>query len=152
MKFCKSTTKLMEWRSGLLGEVGFLLIVVVNCFTSCQSHSVIHLESAAPLSSNSSLEYHLCHASDQLEQDTELVLSPGVHFIKQGSPCIIQNINNLLIRGMGRIDINTGSQAEIQCSSNFIGRNFIFLNITNLHIENVIIVNCGQMIPDDLPS
>ena len=142
----------MEWRSGLIGEVGFLLIVVVNCFTSCQSHSVIHLESAAPLSSNSSLEYHLCHASDQLEHDTELVLSLGVHFIKQGSPCIIQNINNLLIRGVGRIDIDTGSQAEIQCSSNFIKRNFIFLNITNLHIENIIIVNCGQMIPDDLPS
>ena len=33
-----------------------------------------------------------------------------------------------------------------------IRQNFIFLNITNLRIENVTIINCGRMIPDDLPS
>jgi predicted outer membrane repeat protein len=137
----------MGWNAGLPGKVGFLLIILANYFASCQSHSVINLESGAPRFSNDSLEYHLCYASDQLKHNTEMILSPGMHFIDQGNPCIIQNINNLVIRGVG----DTGT-IEIQCLSNFIGRNFIFLNITNLRIENVIIINCGRMIPDDLPS
>ena len=141
----------MGWRAGLFGQAGFLLIILANCFASHQSHHVINLESGAALLSNSSLEYHLCYASDQLEHDTEMVLSPGVHFIDQGNPCIVQNINSLLIHGVGR-DTNTGLSTEIQCTSNIIGRNFIFLNITNLRIENVMIINCGRMIPDDLPS
>lgn len=131
----------MGWRADLLVQAGFLLIVLANSFAPCQSHNVINLESGAALLSNSSLEYHLCYASDQLEHDTEMILSPGVHFVDQGNPCIVQNINNLLIRGVGR-DTHTGS-TEIQCTSNVIGRNFIFLNITNLRIENVIIINCG---------
>ena len=139
----------MGWRADLPGKAGFLLIVLANYFVSyhCQSHSIINLESGAPPSSNSSLEYHLCYASGQIQHSTEMILSPGVHFIYQGNPCIIQNINNLMIRGVG----DTGT-IEIQCISNFIGRNFIFLNITDLRIENVIITNCGQTIPDDLPS
>ena len=139
----------MGWRADLPGKVGFLLIVLANYFATChcQSHSVINVESGAPPSSNSSLEYHLCYASEQIQHDTEMILSPGVHFVDQGNPCIIRNINNLVIRGVG----DTGT-IEIQCISNFIGRNFIFLNTTNLRIENIIIINCGRTIPDDLPS
>ena len=135
----------MGWR---LRQVVFLLIALVNSFTLSQSHSVINLESGAALSSNYSLEYHLCYASEQLEHDTEMVLSPGVHFINQGSPCIIQNISNLVIRGAGRDSGGT----EIRCTSNVIGRNFIFLNVTDLLIESIMITNCGRTIPDDLPS
>lgn len=138
----------MGWRTSLR-QTALLLIVLTNLFISCQSHNVIILESSAPQSSNSSLEYHLCNGSDQLEySDTEMILSPGVHFINQGSPCIIQNISDLVIRGAGRDSGGT----EIRCTSNVIGRNFIFLNVTNLRIENITIANCGQTIPDDLPS
>lgn len=132
-----------------VSQVGFLLIFLANCVTFSQSHNVINLEPGAALSSNSSLEYHLCQTPDQLEHDTEMILSLGVHFISQGSPCVIQNISNLVIRGAGR-EISGGT--EIRCTSNIIRRNFIFLNMTNLCMANITIVNCGRTIPNDLPS
>ena len=135
----------MGWSTSFIGKTGFTLIILVNCLVSCQSHNVLRLESGAIASSNSSLEYHLCSATDQLEDDTEMILSSGIHLINQGDPCFIVNISNLVIRGSGR---NT----EIRCTSNVIGRNFIFLSVTNLRIENVTIVNCGRTIPNNLPS
>ena len=137
----------MGWKACIRG---LLLIVFINRFILCQSHNVITLESGAATSTNTSLEHHLCNASDQLESDTEMILSPGVHLINQGNSCIIQNIDNLSIRGSGR-DGDVGG-TEIRCTSNIIGRNFIFLNVTNLRIENVTIINCGRTIPDDIPS
>ena len=79
-----------------------------------------------------------------------MILSPGVHLVDQGDPCVIRNTNNLTIRGAnGHRD---AERTEIRCSSNVLGRNFIFLNITGLRIANVKVTNCGRVLPDDLPN
>lgn len=136
----------MGWNGGSAARVGTLLMVFVCHFTAFQCHTVITLDSGTDATTNSSLEHHLCSISEQLESNTEMILSPGVHFIEQGDPCTVRNINNLTIRGAGT------ERTEIQCTSNILGRNFIFLNMTRLHIENITITNCGRLIPEDLPS
>ena len=93
--------------------------------------------------SNKTLQYYLC-TDNQLESDTTLMLSPGTHSIDQGPSCTTANINNLTI--------TSSEWACITCTSNIQGRNFIFLNITNLTIENINVTNCGSRIPQGLPS
>lgn len=128
-------------------QILYFLITFACSFASCHSHTVITVDSGAEATLNYSLEHYLCNSPQQLSSDTEIVLSRGVHLVKQGSPCIVRNIDNLTIRG------NEGTAAEIRCESNDLGRNFIFLNITNLHMEDIVITNCGKTLPiNDLPS
>ena len=124
------------------------------CFAASRGDTVVTVEPGAERASNLSLEHHLCYASDQMESNTEIILSPGTHSVDQGDPCIITNINNLTIRGAPSGDGERGDMqaVEIVCSSNIIGRNFIFLNVTNLRVENIIVRNCGRELPSDLPS
>lgn len=118
--------------------------------TTCYGETIINVDSNTPPGQQSNLLYHLCTVSDQIEPDTVMILAPGVYEIEDGPSCIISNTNNLTIRGA---EANgTDGVSELNCVFNFFGRNFIFINVTDLHIENLAIVNCGRSIPEDLPS
>ena len=125
----------------VLAIVGGQLIA----FRNCAAVTVYPAGAADRL--NSSLEYHLCNASQDLRSDTELVLSPGVHWVQEGDPCVVSNLNSFTIRSESAVD-----GAEIRCISNLTGRNFIFLNMSNFRVENIAITNCGREIPSDLPA
>ena len=134
----------MGWKISTVGRIGILLLF---CFTTSRSHPVITVDPGANPTTNSSLGYHLCHASEQLQPGTEVILSRGVHFVDQGDPCIVRNVDSLTIRGESGAE-----KAEIRCTSNVLGRNFIFFNVTDLHIANIRVTNCGRTLPDEMPS
>lgn len=102
-----------------------------------------------PGTNQNSLQQHLCSSGagngGVLSSGTTLLLDPGTHFIQEGLSCIVADVSDLTIRGVG--------SASIMCTPNSgaIGTNFIFLNITNLTIENVQMENCGRVLPPDLP-
>ena len=124
-----------------------LLLSLLAVTTKVEAElSTITLDALARPGTNSSLEYHLCTASEELVSDTLMILSPGTHYIDQGDPCIIVGISNLTIRG------NDQELTRISCTSNVLGRNFIFLNVTALRIENILVHNCGREIPSNLPA
>ena len=82
--------------------------------------------------------------SEEVVSGTTLLLSPGQHSLQQDSSCVVADLSDLVIRGSGA--------ASIVCSSHLTtGSNLIFLNITNLTLENVLIENCGCVLPPDLP-
>ena len=120
-----------------------MLIVAVITFSLmfCTEASTLVINaSTAP---EDSLEHHLC-TPGQLEHDTILSLGPGRHEINEGPSCVVENVNNLVI---------TASEAvHVVCINNTLGRNFIFLSIINLTIQNVVIENCGRVISSNLPS
>ena len=112
---------------------------------------LIQIDATAALQSNSSLEYHLCEAGEELQSDTTLQLSLGTHTLGEGPFCLLQNLENITIQG-GRQD-STNSTTVIQCSDDSnIRRGIAFFNITNLRIEGVRITNCGREVPSGLPG
>ena len=112
---------------------------------------LIQIDATAALQSNSSLEYHLCEAGEELQSDTTLQLSLGTHTLGEGPFCLLQNLENITIQG-GRQD-STDSTTVIQCSDDSnIRRGIAFFNITNLRIEGVRITNCGREVPSGLPG
>ena len=76
---------------------------------------------------------------------TSLLLSGGTHTLNEGPFCVVENLENVSIRG--RRDSSTAIYCD---SSNEIRRGIMFLNITNLSITDVTITNCGEEIPDRL--
>lgn len=111
---------------------------------------MINIHPNAPPGDQSNLLHHLCNESEQIESDTVLILAPGLYEIQNGHSCIISDISNLTIRGA---DANgTENYSELICLFNLLGSNFIFLNVSNLVLEDLVISNCGRYIPDDLPS
>ena len=112
---------------------------------------LIQIDATAALQSNSSLEYHLCEAGEELQSGTTLQLSLGTHTLGEGPFCLLQNLENITIQG-GRQD-STDSTTVIQCSDDSnIRRGIAFFNITNLRIEGVRITNCGREVPSGLPG
>ena len=112
---------------------------------------LIQIDATAVLQSNSSLEYHLCEAGEELQSGTTLQLSLGTHTLGEGPFCLLQNLENITIQG-GRQD-STDSTTVIQCSDDSnIRRGIAFFNITNLRIEGVRITNCGREVPSGLPG
>ena len=105
--------------------------------------------SSALAGSNSSLEYYLCMAGDQLQSGTTLQLLPGIHRLDSGKFCRIRNLANLTIRGQ------TSPRTEstvIRCNPAALGRGIAFVNMSSLHIEGVTIANCGMEIPSELSA
>lgn len=124
-------------------ECFILALAVATCCLSTTTASVIQLEPGGG-QTNHSLQGYLCGADRRVEDDTTFVLSPGLHEIDEGSSCVVSDRSNLAI-------VSDGG-ARIVCTSNILGRNFIFLNISNLTLENVQVENCGAVVPPDLPA
>ena len=74
-------------------------------------------------------------------------VGPGFHEVQSGDPCFVANLSNLTIRGSA----SQNNLTTISCTSNILGRSFFFHNVTDLRIENLLIINCGRSIPDNLP-
>lgn len=96
------------------------------------------------------LQYYLCNATEQLRSDTTVELSVGTHIVEANPSCIIQGLSNLTIRG-----VTSGTSGEVPvlfCKSNLPGCGFVFYNVTDLRVENLMLNNFGTALPDDLPD
>ena len=104
--------------------------------------------SAAP-ETNCSLQYHLCGLGNrELDSDTTLQLSGGIHHLEEGSFCLLQNLENFTIRGQQtqpRTVIYSDSETEMR-------RGIAFFNISSLHLSHLEIINCGREVPTGLPG
>ena len=125
-----------------------LLCFLCPCYRPVQAEAIL-VNASAPADSNSSLEYYLCEAGNQLHPGTVLQLSPGTHTLGSGPFCLLQNIANLTIQG--------GSASEstvfvIRCTSDIAGRGLAFYNMTGLRIAGIVITNCGMELPSGLPG
>ena len=125
-------------------------LLLSGLITTCYGETIINVNSSAPPGQQSNLLYHLCTVSNQIEPDTVMILAPGLYEIEDGPSCIISNVKNLTIRGAEAN--STEGVPELNCIFNFFGRNFLFINVTDLHLENLALVNCGRSIPTDIPS
>lgn len=74
------------------------------------------------------------------------MLGPGEHRLEESAACVVADVHNLAIVGVGE------EGASVVCTPRLIGNNFIFLNITNLTIQNVGVSGCGRVLPEGLPA
>ena len=82
------------------------------------------------------MEYYFCQ--NGLQSDTTLILLPSTnHTVSFDKFCMVQNVTNVTIRG------STG-HVLISCIGK--GSGFGFFNTTNLHIENLSFIGCGNEI------
>ena len=116
---------------------------------SQQSAVTLSIDANSAPGSNTSLQYHLCGLGHrELVSGTTLQLSGGVHHLEEGPFCLLQNLENLMIRGT-----QAQPRTVIYCESETQTRRGIaFLNISNLHLSHVDIVNCGREVPSGLPG
>ena len=125
-----------------------VVALLLGCLLPSAQTEVIQVSANATLDSNSSLEYYICEAGDQLPSGTTLQLSRGTHTLGRGPFCLLQNLANITIQGQ------TGSETAtlIYCEEDIWGRGIAFFNMTNLQIKDVLITNCGMEIPSGLPG
>ena len=114
-----------------------------------QHASVLMIDASAAPETNSSLQYHLCGLGNrEMDSDTTLQLSGGVHHLEEGSFCLLQNLENFMIRGQ-----QTQPRTVIYCHSETEMRQGIaFFNISSLHLSHLEIINCGREVPTGLPG
>ena len=128
--------------------VATLLCFFCPCYWPVQAEEIL-VNASAPANSNSSLEYYLCEAGNQLQHGTVLQLSPGTHTLGSGPLCLLQNIANLTIQGWGTSE---STVYTIRCTSDIAGRGLAFYNMTGLRIAGIVITNCGMELPSELPG
>ena len=80
-----------------------------------------------------SLEEYLCNGT--LNSNTTLVLSAGEHHIPPGRSCRVSNLTNIGISGVA------AELTTVQCHGD---GGFEFAAVTNLTIQNVTFLGCGQ--------
>ena len=114
-----------------------------------QHATVLMIDASAAPETNSSLQYHLCGLGNrELDSDTTLQLSGGVHHIEEGSFCLLQNLKNITIRGQ-----QTQPRTVIYCHSETeMRRGIAFFNISSLQLSHLEIINCGREVPTGLPG
>ena len=114
-----------------------------------QHATVLMIDASAAPETNSSLQYHLCGLGNrELDSDTTLQLSGGVHHFEEGSFCLLQNLENIMIQGQ-----QTQPRTVIYCHSETEMRQGIaFFNISSLHLSHLEIINCGREVPTGLPG
>ena len=125
-----------------------VVLLIAVYLTSRSSAEIIVIDASG--SGNKTLQYYLCDATEQLSSDTTIELSIGTHIVEPNLSCIVEGLNNLTIRGT--ISETSGEVPILFCTSNLLGCGFVFFNMTGLLIENLLIVNFGSMLPDDLPD
>ena len=96
---------------------------------------------------NSSLYYYLCEPAGQslLKPGTYLVLTHAtMHILPLGSFCLITATSNITIRSG-----SSHTPAVITCTKYdaWHSRGFGFFNVSNLYIEGLHIINCGDILP-----
>ena len=99
------------------------------------------------VSENETLYHYLCEATERLSSDTTIELSVGTHYIELGPPCVIKGLDNFTIRGTSDSEVTT-----IFCRNDIVGGGFVFINMTNMLLENIEIINCGITLPDEVPT
>ena len=118
-------------------------LVALCLLVLCESRTIT-------INSNSALgmEYYLCNDTNMLESNMTMELSSGIHYLPEGPMCKIENLTNLTIRGVD----GSGEPSLVICQGDhdIVLRGFLFLNVTNLLIENILITNCGTAIPNDI--
>ena len=115
-----------------------------------QHATVLMIDASAAPETNSSLHYHLCGLGNrELDSDTTLQLSGGVHHLEEGPFCVLQNLENFTIRGQ-----QTQQGTVIYCghSETEMRRGIAFFNISSLHLSHLEIINCGREVPTGLPG
>ena len=111
--------------------------------------TLLVIDANATPQNNSSLQYHLCGPGNgELDSDTTLQLSGGVHLLEEGPFCLLQNLKNFIIEGQA-----TQPRTVIHCRSETeMRRGIAFFNISGFHLSHLQIVNCGREIPSGLPG
>ena len=111
--------------------------------------TVLIIDASAAPETNSSLQYHLCGLGNrEMDSDTTLQLSGGVHHLEEGSFCLLQNLENFTIRGQQSQPVTV-----IYCHSETeMRRGIAFFNISSLHLSHLEIINCGREVPTGLPG
>ena len=126
-----------------------LLLSLSLLLPTVTTATVLTIDAESAPETNTSLQYHLCGpGAGELVSDTTLQLSGGVHALQEGSFCILQNLNNLSLQGR-----ETQPRTTIYCESETEARRgFAFFNVSNLHLSNLVIINCGREVPSGLPG
>ena len=124
----------------------WLLLTIVH---AKKGATVLMIDASTSPEINSSLQYHLCGLGNrELDSDTTLQLSGGVHHLEEGSFCLLQNLENLTIQGQ-----QTQPRTVIYCHSETeMRRGIAFFNISSLHLSHLEIINCGREVPTGLPG
>ena len=119
-----------------------LILYLVFVFFGHVSSVTIRVPSNVDSSAPESLQQQLCN--EGVSSNTELVLEAGQHFVDAAWPCVLSDLSNITITSEGK--------ARIVCSAALEGHNFIFLNISELLLENIEMIGCGRALPQTLPS
>ena len=111
--------------------------------------TMLMIDASAAPETNSSLQYHLCGLGNrELDSDTTLQLSGGVHHLEEGPFCVLQNLENITIQGQ-----QTQPRTVIYCHSETeMRRGIAFFNISSFHLSHLEIINCGREVPTGLPG
>ena len=130
----------------LLLSILWLLLTIAH---AKQMATVLTIDASAGSETNSSLQYHLCGLGNrELDSDTTLQLSGGVHHLEEGSFCLLQNLEKFMIQGQ-----QTQPRTVIYCHSETeMRRGIAFFNISSLHLSHLEIINCGREVPTGLPG
>ena len=130
--------------------VALVLFIQLQQFSNvgAQGPATIMIDARSALETNYSLQYHLCgEGTEELASDTLLQLSGGVHYLQEGPFCLLQNLENFTIQGQGRSQPRTVIHCRGETETR---RGFAFFNVSNLHLFNLDIVNCGREVPSEL--
>ena len=133
--------------------IPFFTLLLSMCFftiANFKKHAtMLMIDARAAPETNSSLQYHLCGLGNrELDSDTTLQLSGGVHHLEEGSFCLLQNLENITIQGQ-----QTQPGTVIYCHSETeMKRGIAFFNISSLHLSHLEIINCGREVPTGLPG
>ena len=140
----------MVKQSSFIPLITLLLSVCFFTIANVKQHAtVLMIDASAAPETNSSLQYHLCGLGNrELDSDTTLQLSGGVHHLEEGSFCLLQNLENIRIQGQ-----QTQPRTVIYCHSETeVRQGIAFFNISSLHLFHLKIINCGREVPTGLPG
>ena len=105
--------------------------------------STVAKSATVSITTNSSLQYYLCHRG-HLESHTTLVLSPTVSHILSPAPfCLVSNLTNITLHSQYKHAVITCSSDNI--TSTTVG--FGFYNVSELSLINIDIRGCGGVMP-----
>ena len=124
----------------ILVAVSMIGVVVANPTTS---HQVYHVrpENGTKLYDGHSrtFDYYVWRNKEYFKSNSKFVFQPGTHFLN--SALLIEYVRNLELIGSGN--------CTVRCLGPY---GFIIVNSSNVKIENLAIIDCGQRIESIAPS
>ena len=115
--------------SSSLGYDHVYCVLPVNGTQPCQK----------PCESCHTLSYYTSHVTQYFTSDTMIKFVSGVHLLQDNTSVLIRNVKQLALVG----DINDDNDIIIQCDSGG-SSGFIVTNSTDVRIQNLTFLNCGQ--------